>query len=68
MIFFNKKIYYYNNIYNNKKGFDELTLLKVWKGLFYCFWMSDKPIIQHVYLIIFYIYIYIYLYFNIYNK
>ncbi|KAI8825878.1 uncharacterized protein EV422DRAFT_144812 [Fimicolochytrium jonesii] len=24
----------------------DLQLLKLWKGLFYCFWMSDKPMIQ----------------------
>ncbi|KAJ3293553.1 hypothetical protein HK104_004368 [Borealophlyctis nickersoniae] len=24
----------------------DLELRKLWKGLFYCFWMSDKPIIQ----------------------
>ncbi|KAI9092186.1 nucleolar protein,Nop52-domain-containing protein [Phlyctochytrium arcticum] len=24
----------------------ELQLLKLWKGLFYAFWMSDKPLIQ----------------------
>ncbi|KAJ3319055.1 Ribosomal RNA processing protein 1 B [Boothiomyces sp. JEL0866] len=24
----------------------ELEYLKLWKGLFYCFWMSDKPLIQ----------------------
>ncbi|CAH3189742.1 unnamed protein product, partial [Porites evermanni] len=27
-------------------GFGELDLMKVWKGLFYCMWMSDKPLIQ----------------------
>ncbi|CAO3654790.1 unnamed protein product [Mucor hiemalis] len=24
----------------------EMELIKLWKGLFYCFWMSDKPLIQ----------------------
>ncbi|KAI9481444.1 MAG: hypothetical protein EXX96DRAFT_566762 [Benjaminiella poitrasii] len=24
----------------------EIELIKLWKGLFYCFWMSDKPLIQ----------------------
>ncbi|KAI9313941.1 hypothetical protein BX666DRAFT_1863614, partial [Dichotomocladium elegans] len=24
----------------------KLDLLKLWKGLFYCYWMSDKPLIQ----------------------
>ncbi|KAL9965525.1 hypothetical protein ACROYT_G029334 [Oculina patagonica] len=27
-------------------GFSEVDLLKIWKGLFYCMWMSDKPLIQ----------------------
>ncbi|EDO46082.1 predicted protein [Nematostella vectensis] len=27
-------------------GFKERDLLKIWKGLFYCFWMSDKPLVQ----------------------
>ena len=32
------------------KGFSEVDLLKIWKGLFYCMWMSDKPLIQvHLY-------------------
>ncbi|XP_077990193.1 ribosomal RNA processing protein 1 homolog A-like [Glandiceps talaboti] len=30
----------------NKYAFDETDLLKIWKGLFYCMWMSDKPLIQ----------------------
>lgn len=25
----------------------DLDLMKLWKGLFYCMWMSDKPHIQH---------------------
>ncbi|KAK4516858.1 60S ribosomal protein L32 [Mucor velutinosus] len=25
---------------------DEIELIKLWKGLFYCYWMSDKPLIQ----------------------
>ena len=24
----------------------ESELLKLWKGLFYCMWMSDKPLVQ----------------------
>lgn len=24
----------------------EADLFKLWKGLFYCFWMSDKPLVQ----------------------
>ncbi|KAL3887129.1 hypothetical protein ACJMK2_027083 [Sinanodonta woodiana] len=27
-------------------GFSEDDLLKIWKGLHYCMWMQDKPIIQ----------------------
>ncbi|KAG5282796.1 hypothetical protein AALO_G00034680 [Alosa alosa] len=27
-------------------GFTEEELLKVWKGLFYCLWMQDKPLLQ----------------------
>ncbi|KAI9786052.1 MAG: hypothetical protein M1816_008143 [Peltula sp. TS41687] len=28
---------------SGRRTFDELQLLKLWKGLFYCLWMSDKP-------------------------
>ncbi|GJJ70360.1 ribosomal RNA-processing protein 1 [Entomortierella parvispora] len=31
---------------SNKKDFSHLELMKLWKGLFYCVWMSDKPVIQ----------------------
>lgn len=31
---------------SHKKDLSDLDLLKLWKGLFYCFWMSDKPLIQ----------------------
>ena len=24
----------------------EEEILRIWKGLFYCFWMSDKPLVQ----------------------
>lgn len=27
-------------------GFTHDELLKVWKGLFYCMWMQDKPLLQ----------------------
>ncbi|XP_072300259.1 uncharacterized protein [Eucyclogobius newberryi] len=27
-------------------GFSEDELLKLWKGLFYCLWMQDKPVLQ----------------------
>ncbi|KAF9439016.1 hypothetical protein BGZ76_001468 [Entomortierella beljakovae] len=31
---------------SKKDDFTHLELMKLWKGLFYCVWMSDKPIIQ----------------------
>jgi hypothetical protein len=31
---------------SHKKDITELELLKLWKGLFYCYWMSDKQLIQ----------------------
>ncbi|CDW93683.1 hypothetical protein [Sporisorium scitamineum] len=31
---------------NGAHTIGELELQKLWKGLFYCFWMSDKPLIQ----------------------
>ncbi|KAG7204897.1 hypothetical protein KM043_005293 [Ampulex compressa] len=27
-------------------GFSEADFMRLWKGLFYCMWMSDKPLIQ----------------------
>ncbi|XP_051565757.1 ribosomal RNA processing protein 1 homolog B [Myxocyprinus asiaticus] len=27
-------------------GFSDEELLKIWKGLFYCLWMQDKPLLQ----------------------
>nr|XP_047910819.1 ribosomal RNA processing protein 1 homolog B isoform X2 [Anser cygnoides] len=27
-------------------GFSQEELLKIWKGLFYCLWMQDKPLLQ----------------------
>jgi hypothetical protein len=27
-------------------GFTEEDFLKIWKGLHYCMWMQDKPVIQ----------------------
>jgi len=27
-------------------GLAEEELLKLWKGLFYCMWFSDKPLVQ----------------------
>jgi len=26
--------------------FEEVEMMKLWKGLYYCFWMSDKPLVQ----------------------
>ncbi|XP_070581352.1 ribosomal RNA processing protein 1 homolog A-like [Ptychodera flava] len=31
---------------SDENAFSETDLLKIWKGLFYCMWMSDKPVIQ----------------------
>lgn len=31
---------------NGAHTIDPLELGKLWKGLFYCFWMSDKPLVQ----------------------
>ncbi|KAL0985552.1 hypothetical protein UPYG_G00158520 [Umbra pygmaea] len=30
----------------NEGGFSSDELLKLWKGLFYCLWMQDKPLLQ----------------------
>ena len=26
--------------------FSEMEMMRLWKGLYYCFWMSDKPLVQ----------------------
>ena len=26
--------------------FSEVEMMRLWKGLYYCFWMSDKPLVQ----------------------
>ncbi|KAJ3072148.1 Ribosomal RNA processing protein 1 B [Podochytrium sp. JEL0797] len=31
----------------NADNLDLTNMTKLWKGLFYCYWMSDKPVIQH---------------------
>lgn len=41
MCFTNIFIFYWVNL-----AFSEDELMKLWKGLFYCMWMSDKPLIQ----------------------
>jgi ribosomal RNA-processing protein 1 len=23
-----------------------VSIFRIWKGLFYCYWMSDKPLVQ----------------------
>jgi hypothetical protein len=30
----------------SKSTFNESEMLRLWKGLHYCFWMSDKPLVQ----------------------
>ncbi|KAL1925725.1 uncharacterized protein VTP21DRAFT_608 [Calcarisporiella thermophila] len=30
----------------SQKQLPYIELMKLWKGLFYCFWMSDKPLVQ----------------------
>ncbi|KAL2916472.1 hypothetical protein HK105_203905 [Polyrhizophydium stewartii] len=30
----------------NAEGLSDLDFLKLWKGLYFCFWMSDKPLVQ----------------------
>ena len=30
----------------SKHTFDNSEMLRLWKGLHYCFWMSDKPLVQ----------------------
>ena len=34
------------NVYIVTDGFVEEDFLKLWKGLHYCLWMQDKPLIQ----------------------
>jgi len=31
---------------NSKEPLPESELAKLWKGIFYCYWMSDKPLVQ----------------------
>lgn len=30
----------------HESAFTETDFLRLWKGLFYCMWMSDKPLVQ----------------------
>ncbi|KAG7502228.1 ribosomal RNA processing 1-like B [Solea senegalensis] len=43
-----KKLRKYINVrsQNETGGFTSDELLKLWKGLFYCLWMQDKPLMQ----------------------
>ncbi|XP_047456382.1 ribosomal RNA processing protein 1 homolog A-like isoform X2 [Mugil cephalus] len=43
-----KKLRKYINVRSQKEadGFSSDELLKLWKGLFYCLWMQDKPLLQ----------------------
>uniref|UniRef100_A0A665W6C0 Ribosomal RNA processing 1 n=1 Tax=Echeneis naucrates TaxID=173247 RepID=A0A665W6C0_ECHNA len=43
-----KKLRKYINVrsQNSTGGFTSDDLLKLWKGLFYCLWMQDKPLLQ----------------------
>ncbi|XP_062257887.1 ribosomal RNA processing protein 1 homolog isoform X6 [Platichthys flesus] len=43
-----KKLRKYINVRSQKEtdGFTDDELLKLWKGLFYCLWMQDKPLLQ----------------------
>ncbi|NXL21184.1 RRP1B protein, partial [Setophaga kirtlandii] len=34
------------NLFCTVGGFSQEELLKIWKGLFYCMWMQDKPLLQ----------------------
>ncbi|TIB81323.1 glucose-repressible alcohol dehydrogenase transcriptional effector [Wallemia mellicola] len=31
---------------SRQNNLDDLESAKLWKGIFYCFWMSDKPLVQ----------------------
>ncbi|XP_072049300.1 LOW QUALITY PROTEIN: uncharacterized protein [Amphiura filiformis] len=42
-----KKLNQWIEARSKKSGaFSEEDLMKLWKGLFYCMWMSDKPLVQ----------------------
>uniref|UniRef100_A0A8C4D9T5 Ribosomal RNA processing protein 1 homolog A n=1 Tax=Dicentrarchus labrax TaxID=13489 RepID=A0A8C4D9T5_DICLA len=41
-----KKLRKYLNVRSQRGGFTGDELLKLWKGLFYCLWMQDKPLLQ----------------------
>ncbi|KAG6337072.1 hypothetical protein ID866_2025 [Astraeus odoratus] len=31
---------------NENNAMSDIEMAKLWKGIFYCFWMSDKPLVQ----------------------
>nr|XP_009677831.1 PREDICTED: ribosomal RNA processing protein 1 homolog B isoform X1 [Struthio camelus australis] len=37
---------FYSDFFCTVGGFSQEELLKIWKGLFYCMWMQDKPLLQ----------------------
>ncbi|XP_026000110.1 ribosomal RNA processing protein 1 homolog A [Astatotilapia calliptera] len=41
-----KKLRKYVSLRSQKGEFSGEELLKLWKGLFYCLWMQDKPLLQ----------------------
>nr|XP_039252421.1 ribosomal RNA processing protein 1 homolog A-like [Styela clava] len=43
-----KKLRQFLNLRSAKTdgGFTRIEMLSIWKGLFYCMWMSDKPLVQ----------------------
>lgn len=46
-VFFFFKFYSnYLLIYFLISAFSELDFMRIWKGLYYCMWMSDKPLVQ----------------------
>ncbi|KAG8231951.1 hypothetical protein J437_LFUL008871 [Ladona fulva] len=36
----------YSKTRDTVSGFTEEDFMRIWKGLFYCMWMSDKPLVQ----------------------
>ncbi|XP_013390191.1 ribosomal RNA processing protein 1 homolog A isoform X3 [Lingula anatina] len=41
-----KKLRKYISVRSQSVGFSEDDMLKIWKGLHYCMWMCDKPLVQ----------------------
>jgi len=40
------KKWFYSRSSADANSFTEDELMRIWKGLFYCYWQSDKPLIQ----------------------